>query len=52
MDSCPSNLPIEEQSFRRVDPQAWLADTLEKLVNLRPTVRIDELLPWAYRPKA
>ena len=31
-----------------VDPQAWLADTLEKLVKLWPAARIDELLPWAH----
>jgi IS66 C-terminal element len=31
-----------------VDPQAYLADALTKLVNDWPMSRIDELLPWAY----
>jgi hypothetical protein len=40
-------------SLNGVDPQAWHANTLEKLVNLLPAARIDELLPWAYpRSKA
>ena len=30
-----------------VDPEAYLADVLEKLVNGWPAARIDELLPWA-----
>ena len=42
---------IETAKLNAVDPQAWLADTLEKLVNLWPAARIDELLPWAY-PRA
>jgi hypothetical protein len=44
---------IETAKLNGVDPQAWLADTLEKLVNLWPAARIHELLPWAYpRTKA
>jgi hypothetical protein len=31
-----------------VNPHAWLADTLTKLVNRWPASRIDELMPWAY----
>ena len=50
--ACIASL-IETAKLNRVDPQAWLASTLEKLVNLWPMARIDELLPWAYpRPKA
>jgi hypothetical protein len=30
-----------------VDPQAYLTDVLTRLVNLRPSARIDELMPWA-----
>ena len=45
--ACIASL-IETAKLNRVDPQAWLADTLEKLVNLWPAARIDELLPWAY----
>ena len=31
-----------------MNPHAWLADTLTKLVNRWPASRIDELMPWAY----
>jgi len=31
-----------------VDPQAYFADVLTKLVNLWPDARIDELMPWAW----
>jgi len=48
--ACIASL-IETAKLNAVDPQAWLADTLEKLVNLWPAARIDELLPWAY-PRA
>ena len=46
--ACISSL-IESAKLNGVDPEAWLADTLQKLVNLWPAARIDELLPWAYR---
>ena len=50
--ACIASL-IETAKLNHVDPQAWLADTLIKLVNLWPAARIDELLPWAYpSPKA
>jgi hypothetical protein len=32
-----------------VDPQAYFADVLTKLVNLWPESRLDELMPWAWR---
>ena len=31
-----------------VDPQAYFADVLTKLVNLWPASRLDELMPWAW----
>jgi transposase IS66-like protein len=31
-----------------VDPQAYFADVLSKLVNLWPASRLDELMPWAW----
>ena len=32
----------------RFDPQAWLANVLDKIANRHPMSKIDELLPWAY----
>jgi transposase len=32
-----------------VDPQAWLALTLERIANGWPQGRLDELLPWQYQ---
>jgi hypothetical protein len=34
--------------LNEINPHAWLADTLTKLVNRRPASRIDELMPWNY----
>ena len=31
-----------------VDPQAYLADVLSRLVNRHPASQIDQLMPWAY----
>jgi hypothetical protein len=31
-----------------VEPQAYLADVLEKLVNLWPASRLDDLMPWTW----
>jgi len=39
---------IETAKLNGVNPQAWLADTLTKLVNRWPMGRIDDLMPWAY----
>jgi transposase len=39
---------IETAKLNGVNPNAWLTDTLTKLVNLWPASRIDELMPWAY----
>src|SRR5271169_1612153 len=39
---------IETAKMNDVDPQAYLADVLVKIVNRHPMSRIDELLPWAY----
>ena len=38
---------LETAKLNNVNPQAWLADVLAKLVNLWPAKRIDELMPWA-----
>jgi transposase len=34
-----------------VDPQAWLADILARIA-AHPAHRIDELLPWNWKPPA
>jgi hypothetical protein len=34
-----------------VDPQAWLADALARIAG-HPASRIDELLPWNWRPRS
>ena len=39
---------IETCKLSAVNPHAWLADTLTKLVNRWPAARIDDLMPWAY----
>jgi len=44
--ACLASL-IETCKLNGVDPEAWLADVLVKLVHLWPAARIDELLPWA-----
>jgi transposase len=45
--ACIASL-IESCKLAGVDPQAYLADVLTKLVNLWPASRIDELMPWAW----
>ena len=39
---------IETCKLNAVDPQAYLAETLTRLVNGWPMSKIDELMPWAY----
>ena len=43
---------IETAKLNGVNPHAWLADTLTKLVNRWPASRIDELMPCAYAKTA
>jgi len=43
---------IETCKLNAVNPHAWLADTLTKLVNRLPASRIDDLMPWAYAKSA
>jgi transposase len=45
--ACIASL-IETCKLNRVDPQAYFADVLTKLVNLWPASRLDELMPWAW----
>jgi len=39
---------IETCKLNNIDPQAYLADILTRLVNLWPMSRIDEMLPWTW----
>jgi hypothetical protein len=39
---------IETCKLGSIDPQAYLADVLSRLVNLWPNNRLDDLLPWAW----
>ena len=43
---------IETAKLNGVNPHAWLADTLTKLVNRWPASRIEDLMPWAYAKAA
>jgi transposase len=45
--ACIASL-IETCKLNGVDPQAYFADVLSKLVNLWPASRLDELMPWAW----
>lgn len=38
--------PIVTCRMNEVDPQAWLADILERIAGRHPAHRVDELLPW------
>ena len=39
---------IETCKLNGIDPQAYLSDTLERLVAGHPQSRIDDLMPWAH----
>ena len=45
--ACVASL-VETCKLNDVDPQTYFADVLDKLVNLWPVARIDELMPWAW----
>ena len=40
---------IQTARLNDVDPQAWLADVLARIAD-HPATRLDELLPWHWRP--
>ncbi len=48
--ACIASL-IETCKLNGVEPQAYFADVLTRLVNLWPAARIDELMPWAWVPQ-
>jgi IS66 C-terminal element len=39
---------IETCKLNAIDPQAYLASTLTRLINRHPASQIDQLMPWAY----
>ena len=41
---------IETCKMNGVEPYAWIKDTLEKIAAGHPNSRIDELLPWSFKP--
>jgi transposase len=41
-----ANWAIIASLIETVNPHAWLADTLTRLVHRWPAPRIDELMPW------
>jgi hypothetical protein len=43
---------IETCKLNKVDPEAYLADVITRIVQGHANSRLDELLPWAYRPAA
>jgi transposase len=48
--ACIASL-IETCKLNGIDPQAYVADVLTKLVNLWPASQLDELMPWAWAPE-
>ena len=42
---------IVTAKMNNVDPQAWLADVLSRIAE-HPAQRIDDLLPWNWRPRS
>ena len=43
---------VETCKLNGVNPQTYLADLLERLVNGWPQARIDKLMPWHWAPAA
>jgi hypothetical protein len=39
---------VETCTLNDVDPYAYMADVIARIVNGHPQSRIDDLLPWAY----
>ncbi|WP_354107940.1 transposase domain-containing protein [Bradyrhizobium sp. LB14.3] len=39
---------IETCRLIDIEPHAYLADVITKIVNAHPNSQVDDLLPWAY----
>jgi hypothetical protein len=42
---------IETARFNDIDPETWLADIIARIAD-HPINRIDDLLPWKWKPHA
>ena len=42
---------VETCKLNGVDPQAYLADVIARIVAGHPQSQIDDLLPWTYAPQ-
>ena len=42
---------IAKAKLNDIDPETWLADVLRR-INDHPASKLDELLPWHWRPQA
>lgn len=42
---------VETCKLNGVDPQAYLADVIARIVTGHPQSQIDDLLPWTYAPR-
>ncbi|MEQ9661166.1 MAG: IS66 family transposase [Parasphingopyxis sp.] len=40
---------VETAKLNKVEPYAWIADVLQRMVDGHPANRIDELLPWNWK---
>jgi transposase len=40
---------IATAKLNGIDPESWLADVLRR-INDHPASKLDELLPWSWRP--
>jgi len=42
---------VETAKLNGVEPYAYLVDVLRRMVDGHPVNRLDDLLPWAWRPE-
>jgi transposase len=43
---------IESAKLNGLDPEAYLADVIDRMARGHPNTRLAELLPWNWRPAA
>ena len=41
---------IESAKLNGLDPEAYIADVIDRMAKGHPITRLDELLPWHWRP--